>query len=76
MAVLNRISREELEMIPEEWLLRLDRSIQQNGECVEYGELLNIFSLSQLYPVWSCENFLGHPIYMFGLGVLLLLFAF
>jgi histone-lysine N-methyltransferase SETMAR len=35
MEVLNEISREELEAVFEEWLLRLDRRIQQNGEYVE-----------------------------------------
>jgi hypothetical protein len=35
MKVLNGTSREELEAVFEEWLLRLDRSIQQNGEYVE-----------------------------------------
>jgi hypothetical protein len=46
MEVLNGISREELEAIFEEWLRRLDRCIQQNGEYVEEGGLMNIFSLS------------------------------
>jgi hypothetical protein len=35
MEVLNGISREELEAVFEEWLLRLDRCLQQNGEYVE-----------------------------------------
>jgi hypothetical protein len=35
MKVLNGISREELEAVFEEWLLRLDRCIQPNGEYVE-----------------------------------------
>jgi hypothetical protein len=35
MKVLNGISREELEAVFPEWLLRLDRCIQQNGEHVE-----------------------------------------
>jgi hypothetical protein len=36
--VLNGISREEQEVVFEEWLLRLDRCIQQNGGNVEYGQ--------------------------------------
>jgi hypothetical protein len=35
MEVLNGISREELEVVFEQWLLRLERCIQQNGEYVE-----------------------------------------
>jgi hypothetical protein len=35
MEVLNGISREELDVVFEEWLLRLERCIQQNGEYVE-----------------------------------------
>jgi hypothetical protein len=35
MEVPNGISGEELEAIFEEWLLRLDRCIHQNGESVE-----------------------------------------
>jgi hypothetical protein len=35
MEVLNRISREELEVVFEEWLLRLDRCIRQDGKYVE-----------------------------------------
>jgi hypothetical protein len=38
MEVLNGISREELEAVFEERLLRLDRYIQQNGEYAEYAE--------------------------------------
>jgi transposase len=38
MEVLNGISREEFEAVFEEWLLRSDRYIQQNGEYVEEGE--------------------------------------
>jgi hypothetical protein len=34
MEVLNGISREKLDVF-EEWLLRLDRCIQQNGEYVD-----------------------------------------
>jgi hypothetical protein len=35
MEVPNGISREELEAVFEEWFLRLNRCIQQNGEYVE-----------------------------------------
>jgi hypothetical protein len=35
MEVLNKISREELEAVFEEWLLRFDRCMQQNEEYVE-----------------------------------------
>jgi hypothetical protein len=34
MEVLNRTSQEELGAVFEEWLVRLDRCIQQNGEYV------------------------------------------
>jgi hypothetical protein len=39
MEVLNAVSREELEAVFEEWLLKFERHIQQNGEYVEEGEL-------------------------------------
>jgi hypothetical protein len=35
MDALNRISREGLEAVFEEWLLRLERRIQQNEEYIE-----------------------------------------
>jgi hypothetical protein len=35
MKVINGISREKLEAVFEEWLLRSDRLIQQNGEYAE-----------------------------------------
>jgi hypothetical protein len=38
MEVLNKISREELEAVFEEWLRRSDTRIQQNGEYIEEGE--------------------------------------
>jgi hypothetical protein len=34
--VLNGSSQEEPEAVFEEWLLRLDRCIQQNGEYIEW----------------------------------------
>jgi hypothetical protein len=55
MDTFSGISREELEAVFEEWPLRLDRCVQQNGEYAESeGSLINIFSLSQLYPVSPC----------------------
>jgi hypothetical protein len=48
-AVLNGISRKGLEAGFEEWLPRLDRCIQQNGEYVEKGEFnKHIFIISAL----------------------------
>jgi hypothetical protein len=35
MEVLNGSSQEDLEAVFEQWLLRLDRCIQQNGEYIE-----------------------------------------
>jgi hypothetical protein len=60
MEVFNGSSREELEAIFEEWLIRFDRCPQQNGEYVEWGNLIKMLSLSQLYPVWPCQKILGH----------------
>jgi histone-lysine N-methyltransferase SETMAR len=54
MKVFNGISREEIEVVFEEWLLKSERCIQQNGEYVESESLINMFSLSQRYPVWPC----------------------
>jgi hypothetical protein len=38
MEVLSGISREDLEVVFEEWILGLNRCIRQNGEYLEYGE--------------------------------------
>jgi hypothetical protein len=60
MSVLNGISREKLEAVFEEWLLRFDRCIQQNGEYGEQGVNKHILIISTLSCV-AIPKFAGNP---------------
>jgi hypothetical protein len=61
MEVLNGISREDLEAVFEEWLLRLDRRIQQNGEYIESGEFNNRILIISAPSCVAMLKFSGTP---------------